>query len=242
MQEQKVFLTITRYSKWMAIVGFFSMMFFRIALYLKKDIRFNKLMGTGKNGEFSIHPDLKQWVIFSVHQKPHSDQVDVALLIKALYGKFVSWYIRSFAKETVVICLNPIKGHGTWDGDSLFEYTETSVQIETPIAVITRASVRLNRLRAFWKHVPIVAQAMKQAEGLLFTFSIGEVPWIKQATFSIWENTQSMQSFAYKQTAHKDVIRKTHQEKWYSEEMFIRFQIRFIRGNYPSLEPLANKL
>lgn len=242
MSQQKVFLTITRYSKWSAIFGFFSMAFFKMAIWLNKDIRFHKLMGTGINGEFSIRPDWKQWVIFSVHHEQHANRDDVNVLVNELYGQFVAWYLRSFAKESVVICLNPIKGHGTWDGHTLFEYNDMKEQTETPIAVITRASIRLNRVRAFWKHVPIVAEAMKQAEGLLFTFSIGEMPWLKQATFSIWKNTQSMQTFAYKQTAHKEIIRKTHQGKWYSEEMFIRFQIQFINGNYTPLEPLANKL
>ncbi len=242
MQQRKVFLTITRYNNLLAIAGFFSMAFFKIALWINKDIRFHKLMGTGKNGTFSIWPDWKQWAIFSVHNDQHPEINDPYQLTKKLYGGFVSSYLRLFAKEIVVICLVPVKGHGTWDGDSLFNYEEISNDSEIPIAVITRASIRLNRIRAFWKHVPIVAQAMKDAEGLLFTFSIGETPWIKQATFSIWENTSSMQSFAYKQKVHKEIIKKTHQERWYSEEMFVRFHLGYICGRYTPLEALINKL
>ena len=238
--EQKVFLTITRYSKWMAIIGFFSMIFFRFALFLNKNIRFLKLMGTGKNGEFDIRPDWKQWVIFSVHNKSYDDDLDHFKLIKNLYGGFIKWFIKTFSKESVVICLVPFKGHGSWDGNTLFEYADNVEKPDLPIAVITRASIRLQRVRSFWKYVPIVAKAMKQAEGLVFTFSIGEIPWLKQATFSIWKNATAMQTFAYKQTEHKEVIRKTHQEKWYSEEMFVRFHIQFIRGNYLPLKALAN--
>ena len=34
-----------------------------------------------------------------------------------------------------------------------------------------------------------------------------------------------MKNFAYNLHQHKDVIRKTHKENWYSEDMFTRFII-----------------
>ena len=65
---------------------------------------------------------------------------------------------------------------------------------------------------------------MSGANGFITSIGIGEVPWIKQATFSIWESKEQMRQFAYKMKEHAEVVKKTHQEKWYSEDMFVRFK------------------
>jgi hypothetical protein len=62
---------------------------------------------------------------------------------------------------------------------------------------------------------------------LQFSLGIGEIPFLKQATFSIWENIESMKSFAYKSADHIAVIQKTRTENWYREELFVRFRIVF---------------
>ena len=64
---------------------------------------------------------------------------------------------------------------------------------------------------------------MAGAEGLITSIRIGEVPFIKQATFSIWESKESMKKFAYQMHQHQEVIKKTKKENWYSEDMFVRF-------------------
>lgn len=78
-----------------------------------------------------------------------------------------------------------------------------------PIAVLTRATIRLSKLNSFWKNVDGVAQQMAGAHGLITSIGIGEVPFIKQATFSIWENKELMKAFAYQMHQHQDVIKKT---------------------------------
>ncbi|MFT4153617.1 hypothetical protein [Parafilimonas sp.] len=39
------------------------MALFRLPLWLHKKIKFFKLMGSGRNGTFDIHPDLNQWAL-----------------------------------------------------------------------------------------------------------------------------------------------------------------------------------
>ena len=97
--------------------------------------------------------------------------------------------------------------------------------IEGRIGVLTRASIRLNRLAAFWKAVPSTSKDMDKNDGFVYSIGIGEIPFIKQATFSIWESEAQMKTYAYKMSAHQEVIKRTRAERWYSEEMFLRFKI-----------------
>ena len=71
---------------------------------------------------------------------------------------------------------------------------------------------------------------MSTSPGFILSYGIGEVPWIKQATFSIWQNKASMKAFAYNMQQHADVIKKTRKEKWYKEELFVRFRILQVKG------------
>ena len=110
------------------------------------------------------------------------------------------------------------------------------------IAVLTRATIRINKLNRFWQHVDSVATQMNTAEGFIISLGIGEVPWIKQATFSIWDSKAHMKQFAYQRKEHAEVIRKTREENWYSEELFVRFKILRSHGTFNSKNPLQGKL
>lgn len=235
----QVYLTIIRYRSIGIIMGFFSMMLFRLPLWLNKSISFYKLMGCGKNGTFDIYPDLHQWAIFSIQQEVNkSDEHEI--IIRELYGQFLATYISRFAKESYTISLTPVNGHGKWDGGNPFHYQQSnSISDQQPIAVLTRATIRLNKLKAFWKNVPSVSQVISTTPGFIFSVGIGEIPWIKQATFSVWKTEADMKSFAYRKNPHQDVVRKTHQEKWYSEEMFVRFRINYTCGSLRQVDPLA---
>jgi hypothetical protein len=94
----------------------------------------------------------------------------------------------------------------------------------------------------FWKHVAPIANKMTGAKGYVFSVGIGEVPWIKQATFSVWESVEDMKTFAYSMKEHREVVKKTRQEKWYSEDMFVRFKIISTYGTLKGIDPLKRIL
>lgn len=108
--------------------------------------------------------------------------------------------------------------------------------------MLTRATIRINRLGDFWKEVDGVARYMRSSEGFITSLGMGEIPWVKQATFSVWKNKESMKAFSYKMPQHKLVINKTREEKWYSEEMFVRFKIIASMGLLNNINPLEHEL
>ncbi|MBV9988881.1 MAG: hypothetical protein JO301_14475 [Chitinophagaceae bacterium] len=136
--------------------------------------------------------------------------------------------------------MQPVEGHGSWDGQQCFGELPRQSGYKEQIAVLTRATIRTGKLRRFWKHAAQAAPA-PGIPGYRGSIGIGEMPWIKQATFSIWESSQHLKAWAYQSAAHSDVIRKTRSENWYSEEMFVRFAIRSVAGTIRGENPLERK-
>ncbi len=210
-------LTIVRYPKFFGWAGFLSMAIFRLPLWLNKEINFWKLMGCGKNGTFDKIPDLQQWAVLTIHNTNQLDDTALPLLINKW------WDIWKCEKWTIK--MEAIEGHGTWDGKKCFGNLAKHTDYDGPIGILTRATIRLNKLNRFWGNVDHVAKKMLQADGFITSVGIGEIPWIKQATFSIWTDKKTMKNFAYQMKEHASVIQQTRKENWYSEDMFVRFKI-----------------
>jgi hypothetical protein len=78
-------------------------------------------------------------------------------------------------------------------------------------------------LLSFWKAVPAASRAINNAQGVSYFKGIGELPFIQQATVSIWESFEAVNTFAYKGKEHATIVKKTKQKKWYKEDLFSRF-------------------
>jgi hypothetical protein len=217
-------LTIIRYRKRFIPFALLSMALFRIPLWLNKNISFWKLLGTGKNGTFSKQPDWVQWGILSVVEGVGGSELGVRSQSLVL-GGFIQKWLKLFNCETWTIWLEPLEGHGKWDGKEVFGVLPKQAEHEGKIAVLTRATIRFSKMKNFWSNVEGVSAKMRSSPGFIGSLGIGEIPWKKQATFSIWESRESMKEFAYRMKEHAEVIRKTRAEQWYSEEMFVRFRV-----------------
>jgi hypothetical protein len=232
------FLTVVRYPKLLSWAGFLSMAYFRLPLLFNKRISFYKLMGCGRNGTFDKVPDLQQWAILAVSSENQNSSQN-CLNETDIYGKFINRWWKLFRCTKWTIVLKPIEGHGNWDGKEAFGALPRSSEYDGPIAVLTRATIRPGKLKHFWRHVDGVAKVMTSVDGFITSIGIGEVPWIKQATFSVWKNKESLKTFAYKMKEHVEVVKKTRQEKWYSEDMFVRFKVVASHGSLRGDNPLA---
>ncbi len=201
------------------------MAIFHFSLFFNKKLFFYKLLGTGKNGTFDIHPDFNQWALLFFYKASSDSQFKSIEEIQSLSGRFIWKWWRFFGVKTHFIHLEPYASHGTWDNNPLLEQHQVEKDPEGRIAVLTRATIRLSRLSQFWKAVPDTSKDMDKNPGFVYSIGIGEVPFIKQATLSIWESMAHMKQFAYQKPEHQEVIRRTRKEKWYSEDMFMRFKV-----------------
>ncbi len=239
-----VTLTIIRYPKKYILFAVLAMAVHRLPLWFNKNISFYKLLGCGKNGTFDKHPDWQQWGILAVQNSLTAiDASDISGLdINNLYGYFISKWLRFFNCETWTILLEPIEGHGKWDGKEPFGILAKQPTYDGIIATLTRATIRLSKLKAFWQNVAGAANEMAGAKGFVTSVGIGEMPYIKQATFSIWQSREDMKAFAYQMHQHTAIIQKTRKENWYSEDMFVRFKPLKTSGTIKGNDPLAGKL
>ena len=191
-------------------------------------------MGCGKNGSFSIQPDLQQWALLAVW----NDKNDFHKFKK---HSFISAWWKLFCSETFTILCIPLTSHGKWDKKEPFVSREPAELNDGPVAVLTRATIRFNRLRNFWQNVDQVSRLMHSSPGYITSFGIGEAPYYRQATFSLWQDIESVKKFAYGSKEHSEVIRKTRQENWYSEELFARFKPIYCSGTINGVNPLEGK-
>ena len=189
---------------------------------------FSRHLGSGAGSGFSLWPDWSTYGYFAVWP-------DQQLANRHLEGNHFQLPWASYAAESLGVLLKCTQVHGEWDG--IQPLAAAASGKEGQIAVLTRARVRFSRLHRFWKHVPEASRAIEQAEGCVFTKGVGEWPLAMQATLSIWQSAKAMEKFAYQNSGHREIVAKTRREKWYSEDMFARFEIEDISGSYLGVCP-----
>lgn len=220
-------LTIAQYPAGRKWIAFQSMAFFRPWIFFNRRMIFRKLMGVGQSMVQST--DWNRYAILSFSDASKMDldllNQDLDAWRKQYYGRFICNWWKWWGCKLTTIVGETLLSHGSWDGFELKKIDAEKHDDTKPIAVLTRATIRLRKAKKFWSEVPPVQEQMKDVKGLLFTVGIGEMPLIRQATFSIWENETLMKTFAYGRDAHREIIAKTRSEGWYSEEMFARFRV-----------------
>lgn len=182
---------------------------------------FAKMMGSGHGEGFSIKPNFGVYAALMVFD-------DMEFIRQFESGsKVLSDYLQLCDKYTAIHA-QPYVSHGSWDG--VHPMSRLSDQAsEGRKLVLTRAKIKWHKLWQFWQHVPQTSIAISEAKGRILSVGVGELPWIQQATFSIWDSEQSMKNYAYNNKAHLEAIKKTQTLKWYSEELFARFNVLDIR-------------
>jgi len=182
-----------------------------------KGLQFYKLMGSGKEDGFNPFPD---WSTYSLMMTWDNE----ALAEDFIKNSSLFDAYRQRTQKVWTIYMKNILARGAWSGKNPFEPHRDLDDNFSKIAVITRATIRWSKLRKFWQYVPTSSLPLAGNKGLIYTKGIGEVPVLQMATFSLWEDEQSLKDFAYNSPEHHRAIQKTRELNWYKEELFSRFQ------------------
>ena len=120
--------------------------------------------------------------------------------------------------------LEPLRWHGAWGGRDPLAGAPRAAAGDGPVAILTRAAIRPARLLPFTRAIASPARDLLARPGVLASVGVGEWPVARQATFSLWRGLDDARAYAYDGDAHREVVRRTREERWYREELFARFR------------------
>lgn len=185
-------------------------------------MRWRKALGSGYQGGFGLRPGLNRLGLFCAFD----DEPSARAWLKSDREPAL-W--RARARQFLTLILRPVSSRGSWSGYTLASLTDatersSSERIDQPVASLTRASIRPSRALPFWSFSPAAEQALARAPGCELAVGLGEAPLLRQATFSLWRDQASMDAYA-RSGAHQEAIRAAYGQGFFSESMFVRFEV-----------------
>ncbi len=185
-------------------------------------VRFAKVLGSGYEGGFGLRPSSSRHGLFLVFHTALAARDFLA------HSELMQSY-RERARELCLLTLRTWSCRGSWDGTALDLATEPPAG--GPIAALTRASIQVRKASAFWNHAPPSQAALAGVPGIQLAVGLGEAPFLRQATFTVWDSVQHMDAYA-RSGAHLEAIKAAAEHQYFSESMFARFVPVSIEGRW----------
>lgn len=198
----------------------------RSALGRQSGLEFWKICGSGTGQGFTPRPNWGVWAILGVWGTQNAARQGLS------DDAFARW--RARADECYTLFLEPYAARGRWSGQAPFRPEGGA---DGPVAAMTRASVRPARAFRFWGQVPDISAKVGTDPNVMFKIGIGEMPLLRQVTFSVWPDADSMAGFA-RRGPHQQAIRAVRNERWFTEELYARFRISARMGTWQGRDPL----
>ena len=203
------------------------------------EIQFYKLLGSGTRDGFYPYPNFGVYGLLAVWPSLESAQKGTCLT--PAFRRF-----RSHAFEHWTVFMSATQSRGKWSGRSPFNVKKGNNDLNSTsglTAVLTRATIKAIHVPSFWKQVPAISHSIVNQRGMLFKIGLGEVPWLHQATFTIWCDSEALDKFAFR-GPHGTAIANVRAGDWFKEELFVRFQVLGTDGDWPDackVTKLTNK-
>jgi spheroidene monooxygenase len=190
-------------------------------------LMFAKVMGSGEGGGFTLRPSgTHQGLIFVF------DQIQSA--VQYLKSHDLALY-REKAREwwQGILAVNSCRGtwnQFSWQSHDLGLNADGAKATDHEVS-LTRASIRASKAISFWKYAPQAQVDLQKAPGCELAIGLGEAPVLRQCTFSLWRDTQSLVAYAH-QGAHQRAIAAAHKHGFFTESMFVRMRVLHMQGQW----------
>ena len=213
MKQQTAVLSLVHYSSESLAWGLSRFVIGKYPLKNIPGLEFFKILGSGQNGGFQLRPSFRKQGLLCVFDTPENAQEfrENSPVIKRY---------QEHADEFFCVTLQSYSSKGTWSSYAI-EPAQNQPS-SGPIAGITRASIKWHKASQFWSKAPPAEVSLSQTEGCLLAAGLGEAPYLRQATFTMWESQSAMDAYA-RSGAHLEAIRSAYQGAFFSESMFTRF-------------------
>jgi len=195
-------------------------------------LAFWRLLGTGRGDDTGPSADLHRSALFAVWENERD--LDAFLSDSPIARRWAG------AEEMWNVRLRGVSGHGSWAGFDVLDDLDAG-SADGPIAVVTRAQVRVRSWPAFRRTGRRVSDEVRAADGLLAVVGVGEAPVARLGTFSLWRSASAIDAFGSVHRGppgHLEAIRRTRAEGWYGEELFARFEPYASSGSWGGRDPL----
>ena len=183
-------------------------------------LRFARALGSGREGGFGLTPSADRQGLFALFD-------DAAAADRFVEQSSVMVAYRDHAQELLVAKLRASSCRGSWDGVSMA--ASVPPDSHAPMAALTRAAIKPQHAFAFWRHSPPSEAGLGNAPGCRLAVGLGEAPLLRQATFSVWDDSAAMDAYA-RSGPHLSAIRAAQRHGYFSESMFVRFAQLDLRG------------
>jgi hypothetical protein len=188
-------------------------------------LRFAKALGSGHNAGFGLRPSATRQGLFALFDG--EVKADAFLNDSPVFKAY-----QSHARELCVAKLRPISSRGSWAGQGVQASAGVApTALNAPVAALTRASIRPSKAWSFWRYSPASEEALAHSAGCQLAAGLGEAPLLRQATFSVWDSQAHMNAYA-REGPHLAAIRAAQSQGYFSESMFVRFQVLQLTGQF----------
>lgn len=228
-------VTVLRFPPGQRLWAFKQMGRARPALAATPGLEFWRLCGSGGGLGFSARPDLSRYALVAAWSSGH--------LLENFFarGELFAAY-RERAREAWTVALLPLRGRGSWGGACPFGPVFSDLleaREDLPVVALTRASLRLRGFFSFWARVPAINRRLVASPGLRLALGIGELPWVRPVTFSVWDDAASLERFAWAGSNHQAAARAALSRRWFAEDLFYRFAAVGSAGLIDGRDPAA---
>jgi spheroidene monooxygenase len=212
MQETSV-LSLVNYPSSSILWGISRLVIGKYPFKYVPGLKFVKVLGCGKHGCFDLNPSFnKQGLLCVFNSYEYAEEFLNSSPILDDYKRH--------SNEFFSVMLQAYASKGSWSKNTI-EVTQAE-PLTGHIAGITRASIRFSKAPLFWSKAPPAQDALELTKGCLLAAGIGEAPYLRQATFTLWESALAMDHYA-RSGAHLEAIQTAYQGKFFTESMFARF-------------------